>query len=153
MHAEVDGTRLTEQEFNSLLLLLLSAGGKSTRSLIGRATLSLLGRPAQLARLRVDSGGSGALMSAAVEELPRFQSPLAHARRTASGDTELGGTRIAAGDNVVMYYGAANRDPAVFDRPEELVLDRSPNDHLAFNGGGPHFCLGAHLSQIGRAHV
>ena len=69
-------------------------------------------------------------------------------RRAALCDTELGGIGIAAGDKVVVFYGAANRDPAVFDRPDELVLARSPNDHLAFGGGGPHFCLGVHFSRI-----
>jgi cytochrome P450 len=151
VQAEVDGQRLTEQEFDSLFFALLIAGGDTTRNLIGAATLSLLGRPAQLARLRADSAdsaGSGVLAPAAVEELLRFQSPAVHMRRTALRDTELGGTRIEAGDKVVMSYGAANRDPAVFDRPDELILDRSPNDHLTFGGGGPHFCLGAHLSRI-----
>jgi cytochrome P450 len=146
--AEVDGQRLTEQEFSSFFALLINAGGDTTRSLIGGATLSLLVRPAQLQRLRADTGGSGALMPAAVEELLRFQSPVVHMRRTALRDTELGGIRIGAGDKVVVFYGAANRDPAVFDRPDELVPDRSPNDHLAFSGGGPHVCLGAHLSRI-----
>jgi cytochrome P450 len=148
VHAEVDGQRLTEQEFTSLFLLLLSAGADTTRNLIGGATLSLLERPAQWARLRADAEGSGVLAPAAVEELLRFQSPVIYMRRTAVRDTELGGSRIATGEKVVVYYGAANRDPVVFDRPDELVLDRSPNDHQAFGAGGPHLCLGAHLSRI-----
>jgi cytochrome P450 len=88
------------------------------------------------------------LMPTTVEELLRFQSPVIYMRRTAVRDTELGGTRIAAGDKVAVYYGAANGDPAVFDRPEELVLDRTPNEHVAFGGGGPHFCLGSHFGRI-----
>src|SRR5882757_3768121 len=87
-------------------------------------------------------------MPAAVEELLRFQSSVIHLRRTALCGTELGGTPIAAGDKVGMYFAAANRDPAVFDRPDELVLDPSPNDHLAFSGGKLFFCLGAHFSRI-----
>jgi cytochrome P450 len=150
VHAEVDGQRLTAQEFSTLFLLLINAGGDTTRNLIGGATLSLLSRPPQLARLGADVAGSGgALVPVAVEELLRFQSPVVHQRRTALRDTELGGTTIAAGDKVVMYYAAANRDPTVFDRPDELVLDRSPNDHLAFGtAGGPHFCLGVHFARI-----
>jgi cytochrome P450 len=148
VHAEVDGQRLSEQEFSTLFLLLLAAGGDTTRNLVGGATLSLLSRPGQMARLRADSAGSGVLAPAAVEELLRFQTPVVHMRRTALRDTALGGTRIAAGDKVVVFYGAANQDPAVFDSPDELVLDRSPNDHLAFGAGGPHFCLGAHLGRI-----
>jgi cytochrome P450 len=143
--AEVDGQRLTEQEFSSFFLLLLNAGGDTTRNLIGGATVNLLRRPELLARLRADMPG---LMPTTVEELLRFQSPVIYMRRTAVRDTELGGTRIAAGDKVAVYYGAANGDPAVFDRPEELVLDRTPNEHVAFGGGGPHFCLGSHFGRI-----
>ena len=69
-------------------------------------------------------------------------------RRTATVDTELAGQPIAAGDKVVMYYGSANRDPACVDEPERLDLARDPNPHVAFGGGGPHFCLGAHLARI-----
>ncbi len=69
-------------------------------------------------------------------------------RRTAATDTELSGTRIAAGDKVVMWYGAANRDPEIFDDPHTLDLTRSPNPHVSFGGGGPHYCLGAHLARI-----
>ncbi|HTF50992.1 MAG TPA: cytochrome P450 [Pseudonocardia sp.] len=143
--AEVDGRRLTEQEFTSFFLLLINAGGDTTRNLIGGAMVTLLRHPGQLARLRADDG---TLMPTAVEELLRFQSPVTYMRRTAVADAELGGVRIAAGDKVVPYYGAANRDPAVFDRPDELLLDRAPNEHLAFGGGGPHFCLGAHFARI-----
>jgi cytochrome P450 len=68
-------------------------------------------------------------------------------RRRPTRDTVLGGREIAAGDKVVLYYGAANRDPARFPDPERLDLRRTPNDHLAF-GGGPHFCLGAHVGRL-----
>jgi cytochrome P450 len=94
VHTEVDGQQLTEQEFSNFFMLLLNAGGDTTRNLIGGATLSLLYRPAQLQRLRADPACSGVLMAAAVEELQRFQSPLVHARRTALCDTEPGGIRI-----------------------------------------------------------
>ncbi|MFV0259746.1 MAG: cytochrome P450, partial [Acidimicrobiales bacterium] len=69
-------------------------------------------------------------------------------RRTATTDTEIAGQPIAAGDKVVMYYGAANRDPDVFDQPHRLDITRTPNQHVAFGGGGPHHCLGAHLARI-----
>ncbi|GAA5171001.1 cytochrome P450 [Pseudonocardia eucalypti] len=143
--AEVDGQRLTEEEFISFFMLLLNAGGDTTRNLIGGAVAALLDRPAQLAWLRSDLP---ARIPAAAEELLRFQAPVIYMRRTAVADTALGDVPIAAGDKVVLYYGAANRDPAVFDRPEELVLDRTPNEHIAFGGGGPHFCLGAHFGRI-----
>ena len=85
----------------------------------------------------------------AIEELLRWISPVVYMRRTAMRDTELDGVPIAAGQKVVMYYGSANRDPEAFG-PTAGVLDlaRTPNDHVAFGGGGPHFCLGAHIARI-----
>lgn len=142
--AEIDGRRLTEQEFASFFLLLINAGGDTTRNLIGAATATLLRMPDKLAWLRE----SRDRMPAAVEELLRFHSPVIYMRRTATADAELGGTRIKAGDKLALYYGAANRDPAAFPEPDELVLDRTPNEHYAFGGGGPHFCLGSHFGRI-----
>ena len=143
--AEVDGRRLTEQEFTAFFLLLINAGGDTTRNLIGAATATLLRQPEKLAWLREDLEGR---MPAAVEELLRFQSPVIYMRRTATEDTRLGTADIKAGDKLGLYYGAANRDPAAFERPDELMLDRAPNDHFAFGGGGPHFCLGSHFGRI-----
>ncbi|WP_037079521.1 cytochrome P450 [Pseudonocardia spinosispora] len=143
--AEVDGQRLTEQEFASFFMLLVNAGGDTTRNLIGGATANLLRRPDTLARLRAEMP---TLMPTAVDELLRFQSPVIYMRRTLMSDTELGGVRLAKGDKVALYYGAANRDDKVFERPDELVLDRTPNEHVAFGGGGAHFCLGSHFGRI-----
>jgi cytochrome P450 len=83
----------------------------------------------------------------AVDELIRFVSPVMHFRRTATQDTELQGQHIRAGDKVVMWYSAANRDPAVFADPHSLDLTRNPNPRLAF-GVGPHICLGSHLAKL-----
>jgi cytochrome P450 len=69
-------------------------------------------------------------------------------RRTATRDAEVGGTKIRAGQKVVMYYGAANRDPAVFSEPERFDVGRTPNPQIAFGGGGAHFCLGAHIARV-----
>jgi cytochrome P450 len=143
--AEIDGRTLTEQEFTSFFLLLVNAGGDTTRNLVGGAMVTLLERPELLARLRAEVD---TLMPSALEELLRFQSPVIYMRRTAVADTELGGVAIAAGDKVGLYYGAGNGDTAVFDEPQTVVLDRDPNDHLAFGGGGPHFCLGSHFGRI-----
>jgi cytochrome P450 len=145
VHAEVDGQGLTEEEFTSFFMLLLNAGGDTTRNLVAGAVVTLLERPEAVARLRAEAGK---LMPAAVDELLRFQSPVIHMRRTAVQDTVLGDTSIAAGDKVVMYYGAANRDPAMFDEPDELVLERTPNEHVAFGAAGPHYCLGSHFGRI-----
>jgi len=87
-------------------------------------------------------------MGSAVEELLRWVSPVVYMRRTAMCDTMLNGVAISEGDKVVMYYGSANRDPAAFGATAaQLDLARSPNEHVAFGGGGPHFCLGAHIAR------
>lgn len=143
--AEIDGQRLTEAEFCSFFMLLLNAGGDTTRNLIGGAVLTLFDNPVEFARLRADVAG---LMPKAVDELLRYQSPVVYMRRTATQDTELAGTAIAAGDKLALYYGAANRDPSVFADPDKLILDRTPNDQVAFGGGGPHYCLGSHFGRI-----
>ena len=88
-----------------------------------------------------------AVLPTAVEELLRYVSPVMQFRRTATADTVLGDQRIRAGDKVVVWFGAANRDPSVFADPHRLDLTRDPNPHLAF-GVGPHFCLGAHLARL-----
>lgn len=143
--AEIDGQRLTEQEFASFFLLLINAGGDTTRNLIGAATATLLQQPDKLAGLREDLDGR---MPTAVEELLRYHSPVIYMRRTATEDAVLGGVEIKSGDKLGLYYGAANRDARAFDRPDELILDRTPNEHFAFGGGGPHFCLGSHFGRI-----
>ncbi len=87
------------------------------------------------------------LLATAVDELTRYVSPVMQFRRTATHDTALGDQHIRAGDKVVIWYPAANRDPAVFSDPHKLDLARDPNPHLAF-GVGPHFCLGSHLARM-----
>jgi cytochrome P450 len=144
-HAEVDGRPFDELDFGMMFLLLVDAGGDTTRNLLAGGMDALFQHPDQLAALKADLDG---LLPTAMEELLRWISPVTYMRRTATQDTEIGGQPIAAGDKVVMYYGAANRDPAVFADPDVLDLRRTPNDHVAFGGGGPHFCLGAHLARI-----
>ncbi len=140
----VDERPVDEIDFFLWFLLLVDAGGDTTRNLVGGGMHALFERPDQLRWLAEDPRGR---LPRAVEELLRFVSPVIHMRRTATADTELGGQHIEAGDKVVMFYGAANRDPAVFDDPHLLDLGRDPNPHVAFGGGGPHFCLGAHLAR------
>jgi methyl-branched lipid omega-hydroxylase len=84
----------------------------------------------------------------AVEEILRWASPVVHFRRTATEDTELGGQKVAAGDKVVLFYNSANRDGDAFDDPDAFDVKRKPNPHVTFGGGGPHFCLGAHLARL-----
>ena len=126
--------------------MLIDAGGDTTRNLVAGGMDALFAHPEQLAWLADDLDGR---MGSAVEELLRWISPVVYMRRTATRDTELDGVAIAAGQKVVMYYGSANRDPDVFGpTADELDLARSPNDHVAFGGGGPHFCVGAHIARV-----
>ena len=142
--AEVDGQRLDEIDFNLFFLLLIDAGGDTTRNLVAGGMDALFSCPGERKRLTADPG----LLPTAIEEMLRWTSPVIYMRRTAMADTELGGQRIEAGHKVVMYYGAANRDPSAFDEPERFDITRTPNDHLAFGGGGPHFCLGSHVARV-----
>ncbi len=142
--AEVDGHRLDEIDFNLFFLLLIDAGGDTTRNLVAGGMDALFNHPDERRKLAANLG----LLPGAIEEMLRWTSPVIYMRRTATADCELGGRRIEAGDKVVMYYGAANRDPRAFDEPERFDITRMPNDHLAFGGGGPHFCLGSHIARV-----
>jgi len=84
----------------------------------------------------------------AVDEILRYTSPVNYFRRTATADTELGGQQIRAGDKVTLWYPSGNRDEKVYDDPHRLDLTRTDNHHLAFGGGGAHFCLGANLARL-----
>jgi cytochrome P450 len=140
---EVDGERLTHQEIASFFILLLVAGNETTRNAISQGVLALAENPEQRDRWAADPG----LDRTAVEEIVRFTSPITWMRRTATQDGELDGHRFAAGDKFLLFYGAANRDPAVFRDPHVLDLARDPNPHVGFGAKGPHFCLGAHLAR------
>jgi len=142
--AGVDGHGLDEMDFNLFFLLLVDAGGDTTRNLVAGGMDALFKHPEERERLTFDLD----LLPTAIEEMLRWTSPVIYMRRTATADTELGGRRIEAGQKVVMYYGAANRDPRAFDEPERFDITRMPNDHLAFGGGGPHFCLGSHVARV-----
>jgi cytochrome P450 len=141
---EVDGRKLEEVEFLLFFLLLVDAGGDTTRNLLSAGLLALMEYPDQLAWITANLPGR---LSGAREELLRWTSPVIYMRRTARRDLELGGAAIREGDKVVVYYGAANRDPAAFEAPDVLDLSRAPNPHLAF-GAGPHVCLGQHIARI-----
>ncbi|HEY9235889.1 MAG TPA: cytochrome P450 [Phenylobacterium sp.] len=142
--AEVDGRRLDDMEFLLFFLLLIDAGGDTTRNLLAGGLLALIQNPDQHRWLMEDIPGR---LAPAREELLRYVSPVIYMRRTAKHDTVLDGRHIREGDKVVMYFGAANRDPAHFERPEVLDLARPAKEHLAF-GAGAHNCLGQHIARI-----
>jgi cholest-4-en-3-one 26-monooxygenase len=135
---------LSDDEFNLFVLLLAVAGNETTRNAISHGMLALIEHPDSWSALQADPG----LLDGAIEEILRWASPVMQFRRTATGDVELHGQHIAKGDPVVMYYISANRDEAVFDDPFAFDITRSPNPHIAFGGGGHHFCLGANLARL-----
>ena len=144
LQAEVDGERLTDLEFDMFFELLAVAGNETTRNLISHGMLALIENPDQRALLLDDPGR----LPGAVEEMLRWASPVMYMRRTARTDFVLDDQDIEAGDKVALWYIAANHDPAVFDDPHRFDITRDPNEHEAFGGGGPHFCLGSHLAKL-----
>jgi len=144
LHAEVDGRRFDDIDFNLFFMLLVDAGGDTTRNLVAGGMHALFEHPDERRKL---AANLDALLPSAVEEMLRFVSPVIYMRRTAMRDTELGGVKIRADQKVVLYYGSANRDASVFAEPNRFDVAREPNLHLAF-GGGQHFCLGAHIARV-----
>ena len=144
VNAEIDGDSLSEVEFDMFMLLLTLAGNETTRNSTSWGMRALIENPEQYARLR----DQPELIDSAVEEILRWASPVLHFRRTATADTELHGQRIAKGDKVVMWHISANRDEQVFSEPFRFEITRTPNNHVAFGGGGPHHCLGAYLARM-----
>jgi len=143
VQAEVEGSRLTQDEMIRMLVLLLVAGNETTTTLIGNAVLELLAHPDELRRLRADP----ALAEPAVEEVLRYSSPVQLDPRRATRAVELHGHRIEANQVAVCWIGSANHDEAVFTDPERFDIGREDNRHLAF-GFGPHYCLGANLARL-----
>jgi cholest-4-en-3-one 26-monooxygenase len=144
LEAEVDGESLSPTRFKMFLFLLAAAGNETTRNGISHMAMELADRPEEWARLKEDRS----LVPTAVEEVLRFASPVTYFRRNAIADMEVAGQPIRTGDLVSLWYGAANRDPAVFDDPHRFDVGRTPNPHVAFGGGGAHFCLGASLARL-----
>ena len=144
LQAEEQGDSLKENELFSMMILLIIAGHETTVSLIANAVLALLTHPEELERLRRDP----ALVSAAVEELLRYESPVERTiTRWAATDVELGGRSIERGELVIAVLGSANRDASRFPNADKLDLDREDVRHVGF-GRGKHFCLGAPLARI-----
>lgn len=144
VHGTYRGEGLSDGEIMMWVWNLLVGGQETTVNMLSGGVLALLGHPDELARLRADHS----LAPWAVAEILRWVTPVRYMRRTATADTEVGGTPIAAGDAVMMSYTAANRDPDAFDDPYRFdVARKGDRDHLAF-GFGQHFCIGAALARL-----
>lgn len=141
-----DGTvvELSEIEQDMFFSLLILAGNETTRNAISGGLLAFLAHPDQWQLL----GARPELIDTAVEEILRYSSPVNFFRRTATVDTALGGHEIRAGEKVTLWYPSGNRDAAVFEHPHRFDITRSPNHHIAFGAGGPHYCLGASLAKL-----
>ena len=144
VHAEVDGEQLSDFEIGATMVLFAVAATDTTRHTSSFAVKALNDFHTQRDWLWEDFEGR---IGASVEEFLRWGSVVQNFRRTAVSEIELGGQTILPGDKVVMMYSSGNRDETVFDRPNEFILDRKSNPHIAFGGGGVHFCLGSQLAR------
>ena len=140
----IDGDPLTDLEFNNFFTLLVAAGNDTTRYTMTHGMWTLLNHPHLWQAWRSDPG----LTTTAVEEILRTGSVTMHFRRTATRDIEMRGSRIQAGDKVVIWFISADHDPEGFERPFRFDLGREHNDHMAFGRNGPHLCLGAWLARM-----
>jgi cytochrome P450 len=148
VQAEVDGVKLTDDEIASFFVLLSVAGNDTTRNTISLGMKALCDFPDQKALLLDDFEGR---IGTAIEEFVRWVTPVMTFRRTATQDTVLGGQQITKGEWVATVFSSGNRDEAVFTDPHVFDITRSPNPHIGFGGGGPHYCMGNFVAKIQRA--
>jgi cytochrome P450 len=144
VHNDLGEDMLAPQELAPFFILLAVAGNDTTRNAISHGMHLLTLNPAEKAKWQADIEQA---TPKAVEEIIRAASPVTFMRRTLTRNLTLSGQEFEEGDKVVMFYGAANRDPRVFNDPETFDIGRDPNPHIGFGGPGPHFCLGAHLAR------
>ena len=142
LQAQVDGGALTQEQFDVFFLLLSVAGNETTRNSITHGMQAFFDHPEQWEIFKKERP-----LDTAVDEIIRWATPVIQFQRTALSDYAIGGQTIKAGDRVAIYYSAANRDETALESPDTFDVRRENNDHLAFGGGGPHFCLGANLAR------
>jgi cytochrome P450 len=143
VNAEIDGERLSDEDFRFFFLVLLIAGNETTRTVTTNGMIALLENPDQLDAVKSDLS----LVNSTVEEVLRYN-PAVHAfRREVTEELEIRGQKVAPNDKLMLWYSSANRDEDAFDEPDKFDVRRHPNDHLAF-GVGEHFCLGANLARM-----
>jgi cytochrome P450 len=143
VEAETQGERLNHEELLATCLILLIAGHETTANLIGNATVALVRNQDALARMRDDPS----VVSSGIEELLRYDSPVQMTARTTLEPIVIAGAEIPPNSRVAAMLASSNRDPDRFERPDELILDRTQTAHVSF-GGGIHFCLGAPLARL-----
>lgn len=144
VHADVGEDMLAPSDLGPFFILLAVAGNDTTRTAISHGVNLLAQHPEQR---RIWQDDPDEVTPTAVEEIVRVASPVTFMRRTVTRDLTLSGRDLTEGERMILFYGAANRDPRVFDNPEQFDVRRDPNPHLGFGGPGPHFCLGAHLAR------
>jgi cytochrome P450 len=144
VHNDVGEDMLAPHEIAPFFILLAVAGNDTTRTAISHGMHLLSLNPDQR---KIWQDDVDAITPTAVEEIVRVASPVTFMRRTVTHDLELSGRSFSEGDRMILFYGAANRDPEVFDDPDRFDVRRDPNPHVGFGGPGPHFCLGAHLAR------
>ncbi|TML08790.1 MAG: cytochrome P450 [Actinobacteria bacterium] len=145
INAEIEGDRLSEIEFDMFMMLLTVAGNETTRNTTAWGMWALMENGQQYKEL---GNNLDTMLDRAIEEILRWATPVYHFRRTATADTEFRGKEIKQGDKVVIWHTSADRDETVFDDPYSFDITRWPNEHIAFGGGGAHFCLGANLARM-----
>ena len=142
---EVDGQRLTDDEYTNFFRLLIFAGNETTRTAMSHLALLMFRNPDQFDRVRADRS----LLPGAVEEIVRYSTPILYFRRTATKDVELSGTLVRKGERVVMWYASGNFDEARFANAQRFDVGRPMMPvHAGFGGGGVHTCLGAGLARL-----
>jgi cholest-4-en-3-one 26-monooxygenase len=142
VQAEIDGERLSADQFGYFVLMLSVAGNETTRNAISHGMLAFFDHPDQWEMFKAERPETAA------DEVIRWGTPITAFQRTALADTELGGQPIKAGDRLGLFYRSANFDEEVFDHPERFDITRSPNPHLGLGGMGAHYCLGASLAKM-----
>jgi cholest-4-en-3-one 26-monooxygenase len=141
---EIDGEKLGEMELELFFLLLTVAGNETTRNLMSGAMATFFQFPDQWQRLVEDRS----LLPTAIEEMLRFVTPVMNFRRQTIAPVKVGNRELGDDEKVVFFHISANRDEDIFENPDAFDVGRTPNAHMAFGGGGPHFCLGANLARM-----
>jgi cytochrome P450 len=144
VHNDLGEDMLTPEEIGPFFILLAVAGNDTTRTALSHGMHLLSQNPDQRKIWQDDLDG---ITPTAVDEIVRVSSPVTFMRRTVTHDLTLSGHDFKEDDKLILFYGAANRDPLVFDDPDRFDVRRDPNPHVGFGGPGPHFCLGAHLAR------